>query len=101
MMTMGLKFRVAVASAVFGLTGCSTRTVVIDYESYPKLPMTVPVKVLRFVAKGPLTRDKAFWGNYGGPGNEGGEPVDAMDEFFRQHDVSYLEALTMEDALNA
>ena len=93
------KFRLVAIGVVLALGGvaCSTKPVVLDYESYPKLPMTFAVKSLRFVAKNPLTRDAAFWGNYGGPGNNGGKPVDEMDEYFRQHDIAYLEASKMED----
>ena len=29
------------------------------------------------------------YGNWGGPGSSGGEPVDAMDELFRRHDLVY------------
>lgn len=53
------------------------------------------------MAKNPLTKKKAFWGNYGGPGNRGGAPVDAMDEIFRRHDISYLEAMSYAETVKS
>lgn len=37
----------------------------------------------------PGNKHRYHYGNWGGPGAEGGEPVDEMDELFRRHDISY------------
>lgn len=39
----------------------------------------------------PPIEAKAYYGTYGGPGNHAGKPIDLMDEYFRRHDVAYLE----------
>ena len=43
----------------------------------------------------PEYAEKFFWGRYGGPGNEGGPPVDAMDVLFYWHDVAYLDGVSL------
>lgn len=83
------------------VVGCGSGTVDLDYGMHPELPMTAGIKLTRAAVSVPPVRKLVVWGNYGGPGNRGGEPVDAMDELFRRHDIRYLEALTLGEALEA
>ena len=71
---------------------CSTKQIEMNLAEYPVLPSARVVEVTRCaLEKTEFTRKRAFWGNYGGPGSYGGAPVDAMDEYFRQHDLAYLQ----------
>ncbi len=102
--------------APFGLASCVTPrgnshahphgrpTAVIELKrgSYPMLPCAPYSEELRAKAAGnPELRDRFFWGNYGGPGCSGGEPVDAMDQLFYQHDIAYLEGIKLRDLRRA
>ncbi len=75
------------------LTSCATSTPqYIAKNSYPVLEMPCTTRTLRSAANAtPFTRARAFYGNYGGPGNQGGKPVDQMDEFFYRHDLVYMQ----------
>jgi hypothetical protein len=67
-----------------------------DYATYSRIPNTPTSAVYRFCLKTiPYTRKRAFWGNWGGSGCNGGAPVDAMDEIFRLHDIAYTEVRTL------
>ena len=92
---------VGMIAVIATLSGCSRKTKVLDYSQYPKLPMTVGTKSFRLLTRTPLTRDRIYWGRYGGPGNRGGEPIDALDEIFRKHDIAYCESETREDVKKA
>ncbi len=71
---------------------CAAKVYNLDYRTYPELPELTMSKVLRKIAKvTPGLERKVFHGNYGGPGNNSGEPKDEMDELFRRHDIAYLE----------
>ena len=71
------------------LTACASKRPV-NYESYERIPDSPASITFRVLAKSnPITAKKAFYGNYGGPGNVGGEPQDEMDEYFRRHDIVY------------
>ncbi len=64
-----------------------------DYLSYRRIPWSATSLVYRVCLKAfPFSRGRAFYGHYGGNGNEGGYPIDAMDEIFRRHDIVYREA---------
>ena len=38
---------------------------------------------------GPTPKFRKIYGNYCGPGNKGGEPIDAVDDACRLHDMCY------------
>lgn len=62
-------------------------------NDYPKLrhkPTSLFINAI--LHSNPLTAKRAFYGNYGGPGNRGGQPKDLMDELFRRHDLVYSRA---------
>ena len=74
------------------LSSCSSRVYHLDYTKYPKLPELAVSKMIHTVCEAiPPLEEKVYYGNYGGPGNHAGKPIDQMDEYFRQHDVSYLQ----------
>ena len=73
------------------LPGCSTKQYELDLSEYPRLPGSEITRAL--VSSNGLTRKLALYGNYGGPGCAGGEPVDAMDRLFLAHDISYLQGI--------
>ena len=93
--------RGVVLLVAIGVSACSSKTIDLDYASYPKIPMSLPVKTLRLVVMNPLSKKKAIWGNYGGPGNRGGAPVDAQDALYRLHDISYLEVMKYNEIIDA
>ena len=67
-------------------------------SDYPALPASSFAAKLR--ARASLDDEidiKFFWGNYGGPGSLGGEPVDEMDWLFYAHDVSYLDGVKLRE----
>ncbi len=69
---------------------------------YPKIPVTLKSKFLRFFIKPvPPLAKLAFHGCYGGPGNDGGRPLDPMDELFRRHDIVYVRATSLGTLLEA
>lgn len=101
-----------VSGAALGLSACAAKRTVpfrtasegiprggvarYDYGSYHKLPNTPTSAVYRFCLKSlPYTRDRAFWGNWGGSGCRGGPPIDKMDDIFRLHDIAYTEVKTL------
>lgn len=43
----------------------------------------------RAVTFGPTDKFVKVYGNYCGPGNKGGEPIDAIDNACKQHDMCY------------
>lgn len=69
---------------------------------YPKIPVSLKSKLLRLVLKpvSPLS-NLAFHGRYSGPGNEGGRPLNPMDELFRRHGIVYVRATSLETLLEA
>jgi hypothetical protein len=74
----------------------------VNYAEYERIPVRPVSSTLRILAKSnPITGKKAFYGNYGGPGNSGGKPHDEMDELFRRHDIVYHTARTKEAMLAA
>jgi hypothetical protein len=67
----------------------------VNYAVYERIPMRTASATFRALAKtNPLTAKRAFYGNYGGPGNGGERPLDEMDELFRRHDIVYYNART-------
>jgi len=63
-----------------------------DYSTYSRIPDRPTSLAYRtFLKTIPYTRQRAFWGNWGGCGSRGGAPVDEMDEIFRRHDIIYYE----------
>ncbi len=67
--------------------------VAVDYQAYEKIPILPTSLVYRRVLKAvPIVRGQVFYGRYGGFGNRGGRPVDALDDLFRKHDIVYYEA---------
>lgn len=82
------------------LASCATSrsTYDLDYTQYPRLPGTSAI--FRTIARlTPGVKNKAFYGNYGGPGSKPGPPVDDMDEMFRRHDIAYFEGATLDELL--
>jgi len=72
--------------------------VVLKKSEFPSLPCGEFSESLRAKAMGnPDLGAKFFWGNYGGPGCLGGEPVDSMDWLFYQHDVAYLDGVKLRE----
>ena len=64
-----------------------------DYSTFSRIPDRPTSLAYRSLLKTiPYTRQRAFWGNWGGCGSKGGAPVDEMDEIFRRHDIIYYEA---------
>jgi hypothetical protein len=77
------------STASMARPGVSGATV--EEAAYPKLSNNVTARLYRLLLHtNPLTKKRAFYGNYGGPGNRGGAPVDAMDALFLEHDRAYL-----------
>jgi hypothetical protein len=71
-------------------------------ENYPKLHDNLTSRFYRGILKAiPYTRTRAFHGNYGGSGNAGGPPIDAMDDLFRRHDILYNETRTLRRMVSA
>lgn len=67
-----------------------------DYSDYSRIPDRPTSLAYRtFLKTIPYTRKRAFWGNWGGCGSKGGEPVDEMDEIFRRHDIIYYETRSL------
>ncbi|GAA5479084.1 hypothetical protein [Haloferula helveola] len=65
----------------------------VDHRQHEKTPDHASTKIWRGLAKSNgWSSERAFYGNWGGPGNRGGKPVDEMDEMFRRHDIVYYEA---------
>ena len=84
------------------LSSCANKTYYIDYGAYPVLPITSTSKTLRAMGRtNPKFRKKAFYGNYGGPGNNGGAPIDAMDKLFYEHDRAYIECVKLSELRDA
>ena len=64
--------------------------------TYSKLSGNLTSRLCRAALKSnPLTSKRAFYGNYGGPGDYGGVPIDFMDELFFQHDLCYCESRSL------
>lgn len=85
------------------LSACATVTRhPVAYHQYQKIPLSTSSKVYRAALRSNRwTRARSFYGNYGGPGNTGGRPIDTMDDLFRRHDIVYWEsraARTMKEA---
>jgi hypothetical protein len=71
------------------LTGQVTKH---DHSEFAKIPDRPTSLAYRLVLQTiPYTRERAFWGQWGGCGSRGGAPVDEMDEIFWKHDVVYAE----------
>jgi len=71
------------------LSSCAIRPEV-DFRAYEKAPTALTSNLSRCVAKVcPPVKHLLYYGNYGGLGQKGGEPVDAMDDLFRRHDMCY------------
>lgn len=69
------------------------RYIPVDHRVFQKTPDPPSSRFWRMIAKStPWTAQAAFHGNWGGPGNSGGRPVDRMDEGFRRHDIVYHES---------
>jgi len=81
---------------------CSMRPVALHLADYPKLPTARTSLMLRaLVDSNQFMRSRALWGNYGGPGDVGGVPIDPMDELFLQHDLAYLQGVKRRELLAA
>ena len=91
----GLVIRmVAVGVLSTALVSCAVQREV-DYAGYERIPNTAASITFRMLAKSnPITGQRLFYGNYGGPGNNGGRPHDEMDELFRRHDIVYYSSDT-------
>lgn len=78
----------------FLFSSCASRPPVeVDHSAYTKTPDSASSKVWRGMAKSiPGVSQAAFYGNWGGSGNQGGAPIDILDEAFRRHDIVYYES---------
>ena len=84
------------------MPACSTTTYELNLSEHPELPSAKLTHVMRHVVeKSQFLRERAIWGNYGGPGCCGGRPIDEMDEYFRQHDLAYLQGVTRKELIAA
>ena len=92
---------ICLATLALLTVGCAPKTKVLDYSTYPQLPMSLPTKAFRLVTRTPLTRDALYYGRYGGTGSKAGKPIDALDEIFRQHDIAYDEATEYKQVIEA
>ncbi len=62
----------------------------IDWENYERTPETPIHNAVGSLCRAlPGVKKLVFYGNWGGIGNKGGKPIDAMDELFRRHDTVY------------
>ncbi len=62
----------------------------IDWENFERHPESPLRNLSAAVVKAiPGLKKMVFYGNWGGIGNKGGKPIDAMDELFRRHDAVY------------
>ena len=79
---------------VFLTVSCAgSRYVAINHRQYEKMPHNASSFFWRAFAKSnPYSAKRAFYKRRGGPGNEGGKPVDLMDEGFHRHDMVYYES---------
>ncbi len=67
-------------------------------SDYPVLPVAAPSTYWQARAeRNPALKEKLCWENYGGPGNRGGEPVDAMDRLFYAHDIAYVQKFRIKE----
>ncbi len=83
---------VCLIAAAGSLTGCAKKIYYIDFDRYPQLPITGTSKVFRKMAEArPDVKKELFYGDYGGPGNNGTKPNDEMDRLFYEHDRAYIE----------
>lgn len=97
---MSALFVVAVLSLASGActttSSRSSRLSSSETSGFERLPQRVSTSAYRTIFKAiPYTRERAFHGNYGGSGNRGGFPTDAMDELFRRHDIVYMDTRTL------
>ena len=77
---------------------CSTKQYELNLAEYPVLPAARATHLTRAVLNSnERMRSFALWGNYGGPGSNGGEPIDQMDQYFLEHDMAYLQGITREE----
>jgi|GEM_PF-2695637 len=81
----------AVFSAVTCLASCGQFCAgPVDHRQYEKTPDPLSTRVWKTLAKSnPVTAERALYGRWGGPGNDGGRPIDAVDEACRKHDIAY------------
>ncbi len=91
-----------VASVAGIQCSCATKQHELNLSEYPNFPSAPITHAMRAVVNSNnYMRTRALWGNYGGPGSIGGPPTDAMDEYFRQHDLAYLQGITRADLEDA
>lgn len=90
-----LWWNAATAIIAFLLLPSCTANRRVDYAAHDRIPITSASLTFRLLAKtNPVTDKMVFYGNYGGPGNDGGKPIDNMDELFRRHDIVYYSSST-------
>ena len=90
------------ATLIAMLPSCSTTTCELDLSEHPELPSARLTHAMRhIIVKSQFLRERAIWGNYGGPGCTGGRPIDQMDEWFRQHDLAYLQGVKRKELIAA
>ncbi|MEM1294550.1 MAG: hypothetical protein AAGH89_04240 [Verrucomicrobiota bacterium] len=65
-------------------------TLSIDWKNYERTPEAPHYRAFSSVIRAiPCVNKFVFYGNWGGLGNKGGKPIDAMDELYRRHDAVY------------
>ena len=83
-------------------SSCATRQFELNLSEYPNLPSAPLTHAMRAVVdSNDFMRTRALWGNYGGPGSIGGPPTDAMDAYFLEHDLAYLQGITRQELIAA
>ena len=93
--------RLTLAALALTMPGaCSLKQRELNLSEYPDLPSEPLTHATRAVIKSnKFMRTRGIWGKYGGPGSEDGPPIDAMDEYFRQHDLAYLQGTTLDELI--
>jgi len=87
---------------LFSNCGSTTKTYELNLSEYPELPSAPLTHAARHVVEhSDYLNKRVIWGNYGGPGCSGGEPIDTMDAFFLQHDLAYLQGVRRDQLIEA
>jgi len=61
----------------------------VNYIAFEKVEEPVGLKLTRAFTKIPIVKDTFHYGRWGGPGAEGGRPIDTVDELCFRHDICY------------
>ncbi len=91
-----------VSAALYLFASCEYRPVYLNKSEYPVLPSSKRTEQRRDRGeRDPVYEERMFWGNYGGPGDLGGRPVDELDRLFYEHDLAYTQGVRMRELMEA